>query len=472
MFNMIFSLIFAFFDWIQSAVCFYIHLKSTLHAAFHIAQYDYEENVTERRTARPITYRQLMDYRSINPTTIKVQKCGASASIVRKRFSKKLPNELLIKIFSQLDQKDLFQCVSVSSLWNQLAIPLLWTSACPKHSIIGCTNIAYDENTNRHHHHVSSDFPLQTPRYGQSIVTLNLSEIASSVNDCTVRYVIRQCPRLRKLSLEDCVGITDESLRLLARSPVAKNLRAIILQNCRQITDTGLQYLAEHCQELEAVHIGGCELITNKGFNRLMVTNGKTICNLRINDCALLTGAAIQSAARHCGSGLKIADFSYLPFKHNDIVQLAIHCPNIVRLDLSMKKPARIERAGRALFGRLDNEQQIHEFGGLFDSLYYHQIRPNLSAESELHLERIMEQRRIRDLVSDRTVIHLSTHMKELVHLDVINWTCLTDNSVRFLTDSCSSLETLGLSGCSSITKTTHKYCRSLRSSYIVSSNK
>ncbi|KAI9267446.1 hypothetical protein BY458DRAFT_511813 [Sporodiniella umbellata] len=460
MFDMLLSLIFTLFSYFQSIVYFYIHLKSTLQAVFHIAQYDYPKNVTENTVSHSTIYKQKT---FSNRTTRRT--AYANVLTARKLCSKKLPNELLIKIFSHLNQADLFQCIKVSRHWNNITVPLLWTNACPKRSILGCTDIAYGGNTKRHLHHTSADFPLQVARYGGSIVSLDFSDISATVNDCTMRYVLRHCPRLRNLSLANCSGITDESLRLLARSPVASNLLTLALDNCRQITDTGLHYLAEHCEKIEELRLSGCELVTNKGFHYLMSRIGGNVRDLRINNCTSLTGSAIQSAARYCGSRLEVANFSYLPFKHNDIVQLANRCPNMVHLDISMKKPARMERAGRALFGAMDNEQQIHEFGGIFDSLYYLQIRPNLSRESALHLENIMEQRRLRDLVSDRSVLYLGTHMKKLIRLDVYNWTCLTDHSVRFLTDSCSHLETMGLNGCSSITKVTHKYCKSLRSS-------
>lgn len=426
-------------DWIHFFICLYIHIISTIKAAIYIAKYDYP--VRPQRSCKKM------------PVIISRRR-----RLVRNNKIKSLPTEILLLIFNQLDQKDLYHCLTVSKQWKKIITPLLWKVATPLRPILNCGQ-----------KFPSIYFPIHFQQYGHSIQSLDLSLIAHHVNDSTIRQIIYYCPNITKLNLTNCRAITDESFRLLARAPLAHNLESLVLTNCRQITDRSLYYLSTVCDQLELLHLNGCVHIGHSGVTRLMTITGKSIRHLRINDCPLLTSATIQVVGRYCGPKLESIDLSRLPFKHTDIVKLVKQCPNITQLDMSLKNPIRSDLMSRSAAATVsDPDRHIHELSGFIELLNQLNIHPTLSAESARHRRFILEQQRVRDLVCDRTIEYVSIHLKNLKRLDLSHWACLTDSGVRALADNCRHLSEISLLGCTSVTKRGYKY---LAEAYCINNN-
>ncbi|KAG0742723.1 hypothetical protein G6F57_004367 [Rhizopus arrhizus] len=456
---MVISFITWIFSWIDFIVVLYIHFRSTIRAAIYIVKYEHPGVQIKTRRQRPQpTTKKLPEIRVRDFCQIKSKP---------KEFSlPKLPNEILIKVFNQLDKDSLFQSITVSKKWNQLAIPVLWKSTTPTRPIrlIPSFSNLDRKQLRLFYDDADTNFPVHLTCYGHAIVNLDLSLIASSMDDHTFRYIIHHCPKLTTLSLSNSRTITDESLRQLARSPVSRNLRTLILQNCRHITDKGLYSLAKSCRQLKTLHLGGCSRLTHEGVDHLMAHLGKNMQELYLNDCTRLTSRTIQSVAHHCGPELQVLDLAHLPFKHQDIAQLVMLCPNITHLNLSLKKPSTSRNTPFNPFQNnpLDDDHRLHRFAGLLDSLANHGIQPTLSPESTRHLESLIEQRRQRDLVSDRTIICVAKNLKKLRRLDLNRWSCLTDSSIRALTNNSNHLVVVGLLGCTNLSDAAIKYCRYL----------
>jgi hypothetical protein len=110
-------------------------------------------------------------------------------------MDKKLPKELLLRIFSYLDYKSLCRCAQVSKYWNTLALD------------------------------------------GSNWQSINLKSFQRDVNGTVLENLSKQCgPFLKRLNIENCKDITDHNMRVLANS--CPNLERLIVKHCTKLTNT------------------------------------------------------------------------------------------------------------------------------------------------------------------------------------------------------------------------------------------
>ena len=88
---------------------------------------------------------------------------------------------------------------------------------------------------------------------------------------------------LESLSLDDCVEITDASMKTLEKLTALKHLE---LAFCSKITDIGIHSIS-NLSNLEALILVGCEKITDKGM--------KDILKLTILETLDLSGCPITN---------------------------------------------------------------------------------------------------------------------------------------------------------------------------------
>ncbi|KAG2230404.1 hypothetical protein INT48_008768 [Thamnidium elegans] len=389
-----------------------------------------------------------------------------------------------------MEQSDLYHCSTVTKHWNELLTPILWRSAIPIKPILSClpSFAVMDKNNkiNHHHHHQKSHiypgFPLHLSRYGHAVKSLDLSLIAPHVTDCTIRHIVRSCPHLTNLNLSHCRLITNEGLRWLGGNSTKKNnLKVLVLQNCRQITDIGLSYLKESCHSLDSLHLGGCTRITDIGIIGLVTTSGSTIRRINMSDCSRVTGSTLQAIANICGPRLEWLDIARTKtIRHTDLEYIIHRCPNITRLNVSMKKPKSLHELRNQLsfttrqFNRLSEEQDLQELiqstttnennplNELIDLLHQFNIQPTLTDGSLQHQQFLIDQQRGRDSVSNNTVELIALNLKNLQHLNLSHWSCLNDKAVHLLSIHSHCLTYLNLIGCQSVTKKVLKYLSDL----------
>jgi hypothetical protein len=91
------------------------------------------------------------------------------------------------------------------------------------------------------------------------------------ITDEAVRHLSHHCPYVESLDLTGC-DISNESLLLIANSPIGRSLRELLISTCRNVTDLGLQVLGEKCKQLTAFHMAGCDQITLAGLRSLPAT--------------------------------------------------------------------------------------------------------------------------------------------------------------------------------------------------------
>ncbi|GAN04042.1 F-box/LRR-repeat protein 2 isoform X2 [Mucor ambiguus] len=477
-------------SWVDFILYLYIHITSTINAVVVVAQKKepYRQSGT---TAEDVLLRnRRRSHRPMQPPLPQALQRNQRSS--RKPVFDKIPNEILIIMLESLDAADLFHCSTVSKHWNDFVIPILWRSPIPSKPILSClpSFAAMDKKHRiRHTHqesHLSPGFPLHIPRYGHAVKSLDLSQIASHVTDCTIQHIVRSCPQLVNLNLSHCRLITNEGLHYLGRATrIASQLQVLSLQNCRQITDAGLSHLTAQCHGLQTLHLGACPRITNDGIISLVTASGNTIRRLRLSDCSHMTGSTLHAIARLCGPRLEWLDIARTKaIRHTDLEDLVQHCPNLCRLNVSMKKPKplselrdQLNRTRERLFHlhedmtQATEEQQEQEdadqeapnpLNELIDLLNRFNIQANLTDGSAQHRQLLLNQQHARDPVCFSTVETITMHLKKLEHLNLSHWHCLNDKAMHMISVHAHCLNYLNLVGCDSVTKKGLKFLSDL----------
>ncbi|OTF79371.1 hypothetical protein BLA29_011813 [Euroglyphus maynei] len=109
-------------------------------------------------------------------------------------INRKLPKELLLRIFSYLDVVTLCRCAQVSKSWNVLALD------------------------------------------GSNWQSVDLFDFQTEIEGRVVENLSKRCGGfLRRLSLRGCKCITDAALKTFAQN--CNNIEALNLFDCKQITD-------------------------------------------------------------------------------------------------------------------------------------------------------------------------------------------------------------------------------------------
>ncbi|CAO0790630.1 unnamed protein product [Mucor circinelloides] len=473
-------------SWIDFILYLYIHITSTINAVIVVAN---KKDHHRQSSAEEIVLRN----RRRNPHPMQPQQRNQRCAPSSKRpVFDKIPNEILIIMFESMNTADLFHCSTVSKHWNDLAIPILWRSPTPNKPIISClpSFAAMDKKHRiKHSHqesHLSPGFPLHISRYGHAVRSLDLSQIAPHVTDCTIRHIVRCCPQLTSLNLSHCRLITNEGLYYLSRATrIANQLKVLNLQNCRQITDAGLNHLTAQCHGLQTLHLGACPRITNDGIISLVTASGNTIRRLRLNDCSHMTGSTLHAIARLCGPRLEWLDIARTKaIRHTDLENLVQSCPNLTRLNVSMKKPKplselrdQLNRTRERLFHLHEDmtnaveeqEEDVEQdqdaanpLNELIDLLNRFNIQANLTDGSAQHRQLLLDQQQVRNPVCVSTVESITLNLKKLEHLNLSHWHCLDDKAMHMISVHGHCLNYLNLVGCDSVTKKGLKYLSDL----------
>merc|ERR1711936_457648 len=216
-------------------------------------------------------------------------------------INRRLPRELLLRVFSYLDIISLCRSAQVSKPWNVLALDgSNWQKVdlfefqvdiegtvvenlakrcggfLKSLSLKGCQN-------------VGDSALCSFSTYCCNIETLNLST-CNKLSDKTIHSLASNCAKLHTLNISSCSNLTDNSLRaighgcpnltsvniswceLMTQSGVSalsqgcKKLTTFISKGCPHIGDEAMYNLARSCPYLEDINVQGCRNITDEGL--------------------------------------------------------------------------------------------------------------------------------------------------------------------------------------------------------------
>ncbi|XP_033375900.1 F-box/LRR-repeat protein 20 [Parus major] len=205
-------------------------------------------------------------------------------------INKKLPKELLLRIFSFLDVVTLCRCAQVSRAWNVLALD------------------------------------------GSNWQRIDLFDFQRDIEGRVVENISKRCGGfLRKLSLRGCLGVGDNALRTFAQN--CRNIEVLNLNGCTKITDATCTSLSKFCSKLRHLDLASCTSITNLSLKAL--SEGCPLLEqLIISWCDQVTKDGIQALVRGCG-GLRALSLKGCTQLEDEALKfIGAHCPELVTLNL------------------------------------------------------------------------------------------------------------------------------------------
>eukprot|EP01034_Spumella_vulgaris_P021261 gene21261-27284_t len=117
------------------------------------------------------------------------------------------------------------------------------------------------------------------------------------LTDKSLSQIAARCPLMRELFLHECEEVTDVSVLKIAEC--CPRLDSLVLAGCEHITDVSMIQIAKRCPNLRDVHLGKCSLLTDASvlafaqFSHLLVL-------LDVVQCGLVTDASISAVIKLC----------------------------------------------------------------------------------------------------------------------------------------------------------------------------
>ncbi|KAI9094857.1 hypothetical protein DFS34DRAFT_225778 [Phlyctochytrium arcticum] len=246
--------------------------------------------------------------------------------------SPRLPTELLVKIASEIkDRQVLLALSTVSHVWKQVAEPLLYRSLhfwdsehLPK------TLQLLSQLLESKPQLASLVTELRFIKYGEdegvdpnvpklaslcpNLTRLNLS-YCETLEDQELLNIVRNCKSLEELSIEDCWEITSQGLGLML--PFLKNLRRLNVATVH-LDDDCFRNIAKTCPLLEDLDLSSTD-ITRAGVSSIMEL-ATSLRSLNLWECSKITSSELEAIMNEKPPHVKIPP--YLPYdtkyQHDD----------------------------------------------------------------------------------------------------------------------------------------------------------
>ncbi|TPX66681.1 hypothetical protein SpCBS45565_g04271 [Spizellomyces sp. 'palustris'] len=105
--------------------------------------------------------------------------------------------------------------------------------------------------------------------------------------------VVKNCPPFQELLLEDCIGLNDSVVSILAERHW-ESLRTVSLSGCRNVTTRGLSFLFQKCQLLREIYMDTTQL--DHEAVKVLVDHCPHVRCLRMGQCPEIENASIVLA--------------------------------------------------------------------------------------------------------------------------------------------------------------------------------
>ncbi|XP_038248129.1 F-box/LRR-repeat protein 2 isoform X3 [Dermochelys coriacea] len=278
-------------------------------------------------------------------------------------INKKLPKELLLRIFSFLDIVTLCRCAQVSKAWNVLALDgSNWqridlfnfqtdiegrvveniSKRCGgflrQLSLRGCLGVGdsalktFAQNCrNIEHLNLNGCTKITDSEGCRNLEHLNLSWCDQITKD-GIEALVKGCSGLKALFLRGCTQLEDEALKHVQNH--CRELVILNLQSCTQISDEGIVKICRGCHRLQSLCVSGCSNLTDASLTALGL-NCPRLKILEVARCSHLTDAGFTLLARNCHELEKMDLEECILITDNTLIQLSVHCPKLQALSLS-----------------------------------------------------------------------------------------------------------------------------------------
>ncbi|KAF9427760.1 hypothetical protein BGZ94_004206 [Podila epigama] len=307
------------------------------------------------------------------------------------------------------------------------------------------------------------------------------------ITDNTLATVLDHCPRLCRLLISECHGITDHGLALIRNAECVRRgtLVSLHMAGCDKITDRGLLTLAtghhdwnknmalkeplesrageaDITLKLESLDMAGCFQISDRGLIPLIKACGRHLEHLRVSECDLVTARSVFALAEHCPH-IKWLDLARSgPLTDNCLTSLAQRCLGLEWLNLARQHPSDID-------ADIDAEVDVHASGNMalqgsdtngygYDDDGYGDYGYDDNNTQDKNTQRTRP-----DIISDKAIALICELCPQLQLLDLSYIVSLTNNAIESLAQTAHALVCLTIIGCPNITSHSLVYLAKLR---------
>uniref|UniRef100_A0A7E4W347 F-box domain-containing protein n=1 Tax=Panagrellus redivivus TaxID=6233 RepID=A0A7E4W347_PANRE len=380
-------------------------------------------------------------------------------------INKKLPKELLLRVFSYLDIVSLCRSAQVCRSWNTLAmdgsnwmqVDLFRFQKDIRASVVeslarrcggflkvlslrGCENI--QDSALR-------SFALKC----NNIERLYLNK-CKRISDDTTEYLGLYCHRLVTLDLENCVQITDKTLKYLSNG--CKYLQELNISWCMNVTDKGLRMIIEECPNLQSLFCKGCEAITSNCFAQLAPENLAQLHSLNLFSCVNVIDETVEDIANNCPNLEYLCLSNCREITDRSLVALSQSCTKLKDLELALC--SNLTDVGFMQLAKTchDLERMDLEDCNQITDLTLHSLNvgcPHISSLSLSHCE----------LLTDTGLAELcGSHFDIIQVLELDNCPLITDAAFEFM-KPLRTLERIDLYDCQQISKDAIRKFKAIR---------
>ncbi|XP_014278552.1 F-box/LRR-repeat protein 7 [Halyomorpha halys] len=288
--------------------------------------------------------------------------------------TERLPDDLLLRIFSCLDSPDLCACARVCRRWETLAWdPSLWTTLtllgenlsgdkaircivrrlCSSAGRASLRKVVIGEGA-----WITDKGILMMARRCPELTWLQVHGCSAITDSALFELVTRavnlhhlditgciqiscvsvtpgpEPPRrllLQYLDLTDCNAVDDGGLRVIVRN--CPQLVYLYLRRCTKITDAGIKFVPSFCSGLRELSVSDCTQVTDFGLYELAKL-GATLRYLSVAKCVRVSDAGLKVIARRCYKLRYLNARGCEAVSDDALTVIARSCPRLRALDV------------------------------------------------------------------------------------------------------------------------------------------
>ncbi|KAI5415278.1 uncharacterized protein LOC127135139 [Lathyrus oleraceus] len=257
----------------------------------------------------------------------------------------------------------------------------------------------------------------KSPNSLSKLTILSLTGACRLTNE-GLRLLVSSATELRSINLSQCSLLTCDSLGILADS-FGSVLKELHIDECILIDVARILPALKRFKQLQVLSLAGVPSVSDEFIKSYFIACGHNIKELVLKDCLNLTDASVRIIAKHC-PGLRVLDIMNLgKLTDLSVGYLANGCQRLRTLKL---------------YGNPFSDEAISVFLELAGKTL-----------EELSLNSITK-------VGLLTATSLAKNGQNLHTLDLSWCRNLSDNELGLIVDSCLSLRSLKLFGCSQLT--------------------
>ncbi|XP_069768407.1 F-box/LRR-repeat protein 20-like isoform X2 [Narcine bancroftii] len=356
-------------------------------------------------------------------------------------INKKLPKELLLRIFSFLDVVTLCRSAQVSRYWNVLALDGSNWQRIDLFDFQRDIEGRVVENISK--------------RSGGFLRKLSLRGCLG-VGDNSLRTFAQNCRNIEQLNLNGCTKITDATCTSLSK--FCSKLRSLDLASCTSITNLSLKALSEGCPLLEQLNISWCDQVTKDGIQTLV----KGCCGLKalfLKGCTQLEDEALKHIGAHC-SELVTLNLQTCSITDEGLITICRRCHKLQSLCVS--GCSNITDAILNALGQNCIRLRILEIArcSQLTDVGFTTLARNCHVLEKMDLEECVQ-------ITDNTLIQLSIYCPRLQVLSLSHCELITDDGIRHLGNGACAhdrLEVIELDNCPLITDASLEHLKNCHS--------